>query len=150
MVLLPLVMAIFLSLASCSEPPAYEKFLGIPTYERENAFKYNLDMSDSLSTYEISFFTGLDCAEDDFAIMRDIQLDITMFSPSGKVYAETVYILKNNYYDSDNLSKSYNIKYRTGLIPKESGKWTMIVKLPYIDSYKGLRGLGLILEKQQN
>lgn len=120
-----------------------------------------LEMSDSLSTYDILFYTGIDCTEDEFEQMSDIQMDISLISPSGTVYKETVYLLRETYTHSDAFSKTYKIKYRTDLVPKEFGEWVMIVKLPQLDAHygfhhnpqhvhngicKGLRGLGVILE----
>ncbi len=138
---------LFPFLTSCSAPSSYEKFLDILTYKKTGSFKYKLDMFDSLSVYDISFYTGIDCTEKEFAQMSDIQMDISLISPAGTVYKETVYLLRETYTKSDLFSKTYKIKYRADLIPKEFGQWIMVVKLPEIESYKGLRGLGIILDR---
>lgn len=156
-----LIFPIFL--ASCSHPPSYEHFVDVASYKEQGRFKYMLDMSDSLSTYDISFYTGIDCTEEDFEQMDDIQLDISLISPSGRVYRETVYLLKETYSESNSFSKTYKVLYRSGLIPKEFGEWVMTVTLPQLDAHygfyhnpehihngicKGLRGLGIILNKE--
>lgn len=69
-----------------------------------------------------------------------------MVSPSAVEYSELVYIPVSAFGPGDGPDYVFYEKYRSGLVPVEYGVWKMSVKVPDI---KGMRGLGLVVEKKQ-
>lgn len=126
------------ALVSCVRPGAYEEFL---TVGESVAGRYNfeLDMSDSLDTYDVSFYTRVDRGRT--STVREyppLKLDIWWKSPSGKVFDETVYMSSGDY-------RGVRELYRSGIVPSERGVWTLCIQPE--NPPKGLRGMGVICER---
>jgi len=90
-------------------------------------------MSDSLSTYDLSFFS-VPLGDD---MPKCFPMKIYFTSPSGREYTETVF------YDAS--GDELKVQYRIGLKPVEWGVWEMDVKT----QVEGLDGLGLICSKKK-
>ena len=93
-------------------------------------YEFAVDMSDSLCTYDLSFYTRLDGRD----APSGFPIKIYLTSPSGQTYVESVY------YDC---SKGVRVPYRTGLVPVEYGEWTLSVSA----DPAGMCGLGLITSR---
>ncbi len=123
---------------SCARPSSTEEFIKV-TEARNGIFSFKLDMSDSLSVYDLSFYSRVD--RNPLGTKGNdarIRLVATWISPSGKTFTETVYMPAGN-------AEGIIRKYRTGMQPKEFGEWTLNVKA--FSQEKGFRGLGLICER---
>lgn len=142
------LMPVMAAFTGCSEPGQREVFIKSNDRDGTTAYTFPLDMSDSLSRYDISFYTRIDCDGESFAAMPPaIALEITYISPSGQKYAETVSIPKDSFIDESHFSKEYEVPYRTGVIPVENGIWEMSVTVMDEKEFPGLRGLGTITRK---
>lgn len=125
-------------LFSCTPPSSTEEFIKV-SEARNGIYSFKLDLSDSLSVYDLSFYTRVDrnSLETKGENPR-IRLVATWISPSGKTFTETVYMPAG---DAEGIIR----KYRTGVQPKEFGEWTLNVKA--FSQEKGFRGLGLICDR---
>ena len=94
-------------------------------------YEFAVDMSDSLCTYDLSFYTRLDGRD----APSGFPMKIYLTSPSGQTYVEGVYF---------DCSSGVKVPYRTGLVPVEHGVWRMSVSAVA----QGMCGLGLICEKK--
>ncbi|MCM1176435.1 MAG: hypothetical protein NC308_05810 [Clostridium sp.] len=142
-------MAVMLAIFSCSRPLSTETFVKASGRDEAGRYHFVLDMTDSLCAYSIRFYTRADCHDKEFRGIGDLVVDVRLEAPSGRKYAERVYIRKNDFASGRGLAKDYNMPYRTGFRPSEYGKWNMYLTLPsvdYVDS--GIRGMGVCLSKQ--
>lgn len=131
-------------IAGCTEPAGYEIFIRQGDTAGTGRYDFRLDMSDSLSAYDIAFFTRTDNDS-----LFSVPLDIRLISPSGKEYRESVYIPASGFRARSGFSAEYRGDYRTGAVPAEYGIWMLQVTIPGQDRLHGLRGLGLSVRKDK-
>lgn len=136
--------ALVVAVASCSAPSSYESFVKASDTDSLGRYRFTLDMTDSLSEYDIYFYTRLDITGKAFDAIGDIPVKVQLVSPSGRQYEESVYIPKGAYDDKALPSKDYEVLYRKDLVPVAFGKWELLLS---IDNVPGLRGLGIRLER---
>ena len=119
-------------LSSCAQPSSFEQFI---RSDKSGEYSFTLNLADTLSAYDLSFFTAIDRP-----MLRDtltsFPLKVVWRSPSGRYLSETVY------YPADSL----RVRYRSGIIPSEEGEWTLTVSLD--PEPRGLRGLGIICSRR--
>lgn len=139
-VLVPLLAVMCLAL-SCREPSAREDFVA-----GGGPFIFRVDMSDTTRTYDLSFYTRLDARPHLLENVVDVPLSVQWISPSGEVFEETVYLPLTDE-DATFYSRQIRRLYRSGIVPAEDGVWALAVTLPDTVSVPGLRGLGLIQQK---
>lgn len=141
---LPYIVALVMAVA-CSEPAQMEYFCSSDDRDSLGRFCYSLDLSDSLSAYDISFYTRIDCSPKDFNAMNDVRVDVELMSPSGLSFEETVYLPASSFSSRRRCTYDSVVDYRKGLVPVEWGVWQMSLSLPEI---QGLRGMGVINGKR--
>ena len=144
-----LVLAIQAAAAfSCVRPDSVEQYVGMEQREPNGLFRYSLDLSDTLATYDIIFYSRIDAGRQRMASARDFPLMVTWTSPSGQRYRETVYFdVRDEVRGSSFYTSQYMKPYRTGLVPVESGVWDMTVHINAGNEVPGFRGLGVICKK---
>ena len=133
---------LFLWLTACSQPVSIEMFA--PMGE-----ELVLDMSDSLCTYDISFFTRADFPAFSRRPGRDIPLEVFLTSPSGRTFSEQVYFPTADPIRSTAFSDDYLAPWRTGCDPVEYGKWSLKIRIGDAEWESHLYGFGAILEKKR-
>ena len=122
------LLLVLLSLAACRRPESVESF----AFDNgDGQFDFTVDMGDSLSVYDLSFFTRL---ESRFSA-PGFPMRVYLTSPSGTVYGETLF------YDA---SAGLVVPYRSDLRPVEYGVWQLSVRA----QAEGLNGLGLICRRK--
>lgn len=141
---LPYIVALVM-VAACSEPAQMESFCSSDDRDSLGRFCYSLDMSDSLSTYDIAFYTRIDCSPKDFDALNDVRVDVELVSPAGLSYVETVYLPVESFSSRKRCTYDSVVDYRKGLTPVGWGVWQMYLSLPEI---QGLRGMGVINGKR--
>ena len=125
--------AVFLLLlASCSRPQSREYF---QRSDGSGEYSFDIEMSDSLTAYDISFYTAIDRPLFSRDTLTSFPLQIVWRSPSGRYFSETVYYPVG-------LAR---VPYRTGLVPSEPGIWNIAVTLP--SEPRLLRGLGIVCRR---
>ena len=133
---------------SCARPDSVEQYVGIEQKEPNGLYRYSMDFSDSLATYDITFYSRIDAGRKRMSAVRDFPLMVTWTSPSGQRYRETVYFNVRDEEDGSSFYTSqYRMAYRTGLVPVESGIWDMTVHVNSGNEVPGFRGLGVICKK---
>ena len=144
-----LLTAVLLAAAvSCARPESVEQYIGADQTPPNGLYHFSLDLSDSLATYDLSFYTRIDAGRLRMAEAKDFPLSLTLTSPSGRRYRETVFFLVDETQrGSDFYSSQYVKPYRTGLVPVEWGEWEMSVQVNGGNEVQGLRGLGIICKK---
>lgn len=130
---------------SCSAPLTMEDFRSMDDRDSLGRFSYELDMSDSLAVYDISFYTRLDQSAKDFADGSDVCVDIEFVSPSGATFSEVVYIPHSSFSSRRKGTYDCLVEYRIGSVPVEWGVWKMNLTVP--QTY-GMRGMGVINKKR--
>lgn len=119
--------AVSLILAACSRPESEEQFVREDQIA-DSCYVFNVEMDDSLATYDLSFYTKFKLRKQP----SSLRLDICWISPSGLTGEETVYM------DPAVVPSLY----RSSVVPTEFGQWTLKVKTP--EEPRGMLGLGLI------
>lgn len=125
--------ALALLAVACEQPDSTEEFIKAGDAER-GLYSFVVALDDSLCTYDFSFYTRIDRPEAKSSL-RPMELSIVWNSPSGQTASETVYMNPAVVCE----------KYRSGVSPKETGTWRINVRI--VNEPKGLRGLGLICER---
>lgn len=113
----------------CSQPSSREYFI---RSDGSGEYAFEMEMADSLASYDISFFTRIDRSPAAGAAGETFPIDIVWRSPSGRYYSESVIYLAD----------SVRVRYRSGLRPPEYGLWGLTVTMPR--EPEGIRGLGVI------
>lgn len=134
---------LFLLSFSCTRPVQTEEFRKISQKDSLGRYTFILDLSDSLSTFDVSFYTRVDCSRAMFRVMEDICVEATWFSPDGKAFQETVYIPKSSCTRSGAWSREYLSPYRKNLEPYVHGLWQLSLAVPD-DTRNGMRGMGVV------
>lgn len=142
------VLALAFVLPSCIRPSSVEDFRKITQRDTLGRYAFTVDMSDSLSSYDISFCTRVDGKRKTLRFMGDIQVNALWESPTGRLYSETVYIPKDSYVEATAFSREFLSSYRSGLVPKEHGVWKLFLSLP-TDTQSGVLGMGIICRKEE-
>ena len=125
---IPILCALLFVVAACQRP------LSTETYVFDNGsgqFDFELDMSDTLCVYDLSFYTRLESRQ----APPGFPIRVYMTSPSGVVYGESLF------YDA---SAGLVVPYREDLRPVEHGSWLLSVRA----RAEGLQGMGLICTKK--
>ena len=130
-----------LALSSC-RPASYEQFVR-SNQARGGEYLFELDMSDSSATYDVSLYTRADAP-----LMTSerpdsqMALSVRWFAPSDSAaLAETVFLPCGGAAGSVQL-------YRSGMRPRPSGTWKVSVRVK--DAPEGLRGIGIICKRNSN
>lgn len=126
------LLAVLMLLASCREPVAREYF---QRSGGSGEYSFEIEMTDSLSSYDISFYTVVDKPLMRRDTLVSFPLQVVWRSPSGRYFSETVY------YPAD----SVRVRYRSGVVPSEYGRWSISVTIP--QEPQRMRGLGLICSR---
>ena len=128
-----LAIACVLLLASCGQPQSREYFLRA---NAEGEYSFDIDLADSLSSYDISFYTAIDRPLFRRDTTVSFPLQVVWRSPSGRYFSETVYYP----------AAEHRVLYRSGVVPTELGPWNISVTLP--SQPRRLRGLGLVCRRR--
>lgn len=136
---LSLIFVLLLAVFSCSRPSSYEEFVAIED-KQDGMYAFTADMTDSLSCYDISFYTRIDGKTKPVSF----PLDIRWVSPEGKEFGERAWICpgaEGVRVSQSFLSRQILAPYRAGTVPETAGVWTLKVAT----DVPGMRGLGMIL-----
>lgn len=140
--------AVVAVLSACSRPTSNEQFVKLDNKGADGLYHFTVDMSDSLHTYDLVFYSRIDCNNIKLSQIRDFPLMVTWISPEGEKYSEKVYFkVRGNSEDEDFYSNQYRIPYRSEVVPVRWGIWEMTVKIDSDRYIPGFRGLGLICKK---
>ncbi len=143
-----MIVALATVFLGCSRPASYEKFVRTGNKGNDGLYHYSLDMSDSLCTYDVYFYSRIDCSSTRLAGVRDFPLNVTWISPDGQKYVEKVYFkVHGDIEDNDFYSRQYKFLYRSGLVPVRWGEWKLDVRIDSDQFVPGFRGLGVICKK---
>ena len=144
-----IVAALAVVISACSRPVSSEQFVKIGEKGEDGLYHYALDFTDSLCTYDLSFYSRMDCSDAKLSGLRDFPMTVVLTSPEGRKYSEKVYFrVQKDERDGDFYSNQYRIRYRSGLVPVSWGEWEMSVRIDSDRYLPGFRGLGLICEKK--
>ena len=133
---------------SCSRPVSYEKFVSVEDREANGLYRYTIDLSDSLCSYDVSFYSRIDVNVLKETLPRDFSMMVTWTAPSGQRFRETVYFgISEGSTGSDSYSRQYVKPYRKSLVPIEFGTWEIEVLVNSGADVPGFRGLGIICKK---
>lgn len=143
-----IVAALFAVLCGCGRPTSSEQFVKLGAKDADGLYHYKVDLSDSLCTYDVLFYSRIDCNNVKLAGVRDFPMTVTWISPDDRKYSEKVYFkVRKDSEDEDFYSNQYMIPYRTGLVPVQWGEWKITVRIDSDRYIPGFRGLGLICRK---
>ena len=127
--LLGLFLALLLwGAAACSRPSSVEQYV---FDDGTGAFNFEVDLSDSLCTYDLSFYTRLESRP----APAGFPIRVYLTSPSGTAFSESLF------YDA---SAGLVVPYRADLQPVEFGVWQLSVRA----QAEGLKGMGLIVTRK--
>lgn len=133
---------------SCSRPESSEQFVSVDKRETNGLYRFTMDLSDSLCTYDVTFYSRIDANKLKLAKAKDFSMMVTWIAPSGQRYRETVYFgVFDESPGSDFFSSQFLKPYRMGFVPVEFGQWEMNVMVNSGMDVPGFRGLGVICKK---
>ena len=131
-------------LTGCSRPSSYEQFIRNSSRDIYGNYAFDVDMTDSLSRYDISLISTFSCIDRDFARFTSIPMDLLWESPDGRIFENWIAAGRKEMVDSSYYDKALMVKAGTGLVPAVYGEWKLYVKVPE-DSLKlyGMTGMGI-------
>ena len=140
----PLIIALLaLIVTSCSIPNSVEQFLRSSQVDQDGDYVYELDMNDTTCNWSLAIFSKID---GDFGEeFGDVILDAQFASPTGKLYADTLYVSASQFYQAGAYSKEFMVDYRNNFKPVENGPWTL--RLHIKQAPEGICGLGIKLSR---
>lgn len=137
-------------LTGCARPTSTEQFLKVGAKSPDGLYHFVLDLSDSLSRYDVSFYSRIDCNNIKAASVRNFPMTVTWTSPSGQKYNETVYFDVSGWTEGSGFyTKQYLIPYRMGITPVEWGEWDLAVRVDADRFVPGFRGVGVVCAKAE-
>ena len=130
---LAVICCALLLLASCGRPQGREFFQRV---NPEGEYSFDIDLVDSLASYDISFYTAIDKPLFRRDTLVSFPLQVVWRSPSGRYFSETVYYP----------AAEHRVLYRSNVVPSELGSWNIAVTIP--SQPPRLRGLGLAWKRR--
>lgn len=147
----PAVIAALAMCLSCGRPSVSESFVRQSGRDSLGRYCFSLDLSDSMRSNSLYFYTMIDAADCAFREMpSEMPLHVELVSPAGKHFCEDVSIVKDSFAVRSQFSWQYELPYRTGFMPVEYGEWHMAVTVAGENRFPGLRGLGMRHIKEEN
>ena len=142
--------AFALILVACVRSPSTERFI-LSEDSTDGVYSFPLDMADSLVSYDIWLYSRIDARKHKPSSYEGVPLEITWVSPSGELYGEDLYFpafttdsgVRRSFF-----SRQIKSLYRSGVVPRESGLWTLKIKVGV--ETEGFRGLGVKLERNDH
>ena len=123
-----------LALAGCAAPAEeYNSFIRSAD-ARDGVYSFSVPLTDSLATYDFSFYGRLFSGR-----QSNVELRVLWLSPSGESFSETVYMRGLDSRGGEEL-------YRSGVRLSEAGEWKVNVRPVGVGSE--FAGLGLICTKE--
>ena len=128
----PLALLLALLLTACGQPASREYF---QRSAGDGEYSFDFEMSDTLASYDISFYAALDRPLFKADTLASFPLQVVWRSPSGRFFSETVYYP----------ASQPRTLYRSNVVPSEFGDWNISVTIN--PEPEGLRGIGLVCRK---
>lgn len=138
-------------LFSCTEPASSGQFVKTVARDAYGRYVFDIDMSDSLSVYNLDMVASFSCVDRAFSSFKSLPLTLLWESPAGQTYEGNMSLTRALMCDSSYYEKSFEAPVGERLVPSQYGEWKLYVKTPE-DSLKryGLTGIGLIVRKENN
>lgn len=125
---------VLVSAISCTRPRSYEKFVTI-SRSQGGLYEFCLDLSDSLASYDIYFYTrALGSGPDTLCL----PLMVAWQAPDSTVFEEAVYMRPGG-------SKGNCELYRSAVVMNPPGEWKLSIRP--VEVPKGFCGMGVICKR---
>ncbi|MCQ2145889.1 MAG: hypothetical protein MJZ16_00055 [Bacteroidales bacterium] len=134
-------------MASCRRPQSDESFVLSSKAAEMGGYIFDVDMADSLCTYDMSFYARVDHPRNKETELQDYPMYLVWTSPSGTMRALTVYMDMTAATSPTYFSKQIVIPFMEDVVPEEFGMWQLKVSANEVLSDLGLRGLGLVVKR---
>lgn len=144
---LVIVMAAVSAAVACSRPESMEKFILASEAQKVGGYIFDVDMADSLCTYDMDIYTRLDIRRSEVEELQDFPLTLTWTDPDGEHFPVTVYMDVTKMTDQSFFSKYLIMPFMENVSPKKHGVWQLKVSVPDVVSEMGMRGFGLIVKR---
>ena len=136
-----------MTVVSCSEPSVYGNFVKIADADSSGRYRFTLEMTDSLSRYDIYFYTRIDAVDRDAeSVEEDIPVNVMLVSPSGVRYTEKVYIRRETNTTDSRYYGDYDVLWRKDSVPVTFGSWLLYLSTD--SNIPGFRGFGIRVMKK--
>lgn len=135
---------------SCSRPVTAEQFVRNNERDAWGRYAFDIDMTDSLSVYDISLISSFSCIDRDFSSFRSMPLNLMWEAPDGRLFEDNVVLGRNVLRDSSYYDKVLADRLGESLSPVENGMWRLYIKADE-DSLKkyGMTGIGIRVDRKQ-
>lgn len=136
------------AVSSCSRPSYIEEFVRTSDRDAYGRYEFTADMSDSLSSYNISLIAAFSSIDKKFNSFRSMPMQVAWESPDGRLYEGRAALARKDMRDSSYFDKILSSEFAQGLLPVNAGVWKMYVKVPE-DSLKkyGMTGVGIRIDR---
>lgn len=124
----------------CCKPSSMEFFASEP--DGSGRWSFTLDMSDSTSVSDIYLLLSLGCDDQSFAALKGVPLDMEWVSPDSLLFSEKVWMGTEMLRGRSDFEKHLYAPYRTGIVPRTKGIWTLHVK-PDTGGAADILGVGI-------
>lgn len=135
-----------LALICCSRPSSREYFVMREDAEYGDTYSFNIDLTDSLLTYKLDFFTRLEMVPFQEMPHEDIVLDLRWFSSLGEILTDTLVVSLAGPAGDSYFSRDIITPYDNELIMGVPDEWRLNAKV--VNDSEEIRGLGIILSQR--
>jgi len=134
-------------MASCRRPESDERFILASDAAKVGGYIFDVDMADSLCTYDLDFYTRMDAPRNKTSDIQEYPLYLVWTTPSGESHALTVYLDMTRATNPTYFSKQIVTPFMENVVPLEYGIWKLKVSATEAMTDMGLRGIGLVVKR---
>lgn len=138
------ILCVFATLMGCVKPSSYEAFVRSCDRGDDGLYRFTLDLSDTLASYDLSIYSRIDCISPLMAGYQDIPMSAWWTSPSGETYKDDFFFPVQDSTVVDFYSTPYVFAFREGFTPVEPGEWKLAFDVSEGEEYPQLCGMGII------
>lgn len=103
------------AVSSCSRPSYMEEFVRTSDRDAYGRYGFTADMSDSLSSYNISLIAAFSSIDKKFNSFRSMPMQVAWESPDGRLYEGRAALARKDMRDSSYFDKFFHPSSRSGL-----------------------------------
>ena len=135
-----------LALVCCSRPSSREYFVMREDAEYGDTYSFTIDLTDTLLTYDLEFFTRLERVPFQDLQREDIVLDLRWFSTFGAILTDTLVVSPGDPAGANYFSRDIITPYGNEAVFGVPDEWRLNAKV--VNDSESLRGLGIILSQR--
>lgn len=135
--------------SGCVKPSSYEAFVRSSDRGDDGLYRFTLDLSDTMATYDLSIYSRIDCMSPQMSDFEDISMSAWWTSPGGETFREDFFFPVQDSTSSDFYSTPYLFPFREDFKPVEAGEWKLAFDVAEGEGIPQICGMGIICKTKK-